>query len=307
LKQQKIDHRRNEYTSRFLLGMSEVGHMLDGYRAVSNKSAAFELLASNLVFRKKDKELKALLLEHGVGREQDPAFEFYTGQVRLLRSDAAGAEPHFAAAVARGAAKHQWRFRRGLFEARVKLGRAAATYEQFKQRPETFGSLASLCKENKDAAQLQQLLNAYRGDQADDADLATWEVELLWLKHDYEGVLKLLKERREQGFALPPFPWQADDYRVRSLIKLKRTAEAIREAEAAVKSRNGDSLLLILARAASGDVEQTIAALGAKPQPFLLKRCYEDEELGPILRSESFQAFRAKHPKPPEEPDQPRE
>lgn len=306
-RQQKVDYLRHQYTSRFLLNMSEAGHILEGYRAVADKSAAFEVLASNLVLRKKDKELEALLQEHGAGRGQDPAFEFYTGQVRLLRGDAAGAEPHLAAAVARGAAKDQWRFRQGLFKARVKLGRAAATYEQFKQLPGTFGSLASLCKEKKDAAQLKQLLDASRRDQADDAELWTWELERLWLQHDYEGVLKLLTERREQGFRSSRFSGQADDYGVRCLVKLKRTAEAIREAEAAVKSRAGDSLLLILARAASGDVEQTLAALGAKPHPYLLKRCYEDEDLGPILRSEAFQAFRAKHPKPPEEPDQPRE
>src|SRR5581483_9835401 len=127
-------------------------------------------------------------------------------------------------------------------------------------------------------------------------------LELRWLKQDYEGALRLLTERREDVFSQPPYRWKAKEYQVRCLVKLKRYDEAIRAADEIVKKRLGDRLLLVLAHAARGDVPQTITAMGNQGKDtFFVQHCYQDDDLGPILKSKQFQAFRAKFPEPPKE------
>jgi predicted Zn-dependent protease len=300
---QVAEARRSQYVSRFLHEMQGQGLVIEGYRAAPDKSAAFQTLAPQLVYQKKDKELAALLAEHERGREADPLCEFFQGELHLLRGEADKAEPHFAAALARGTPRDQWRFRNGLFRARVKAGKAAATYPEVEPGPATFEALAALCVQEKDARQLQALIDANHKAHPDDANVPAWELEVKWLNQDYDGVLKLLAEHREDVFDLPRFRWKANDYRVRALVKLKRTGDAIREAEAVAKRRSGNSVLLVLAHAAAGDVKQTIAALERqKPEPYLVRSCYQDADLGPILRGEAFGAFRQKFPEPKDEP-----
>jgi hypothetical protein len=132
--------------------------------------------------------------------------------------------------------------------------------------------------------------------------VAAWEIEVKYLNQDYEGVLKLLAENQEEVFGLPMWRWKADEYQVRCLVKLKRTQDAIREAEAVAKKPTGSRMWLLLAHAAAGDVKQTIATLEKKrPQPYFLSSCYKDPDLGPILRSEPFKEFREKFPEPTDE------
>ncbi len=60
--------------------------------------------------------------------------------------------------------------------------------------------------------------------------------------------------------------------------------------------------MLVLAQAATGDVRQTVAAMGEPGKAaFFVRRCYADADLGPLLRGEGFQAFRAKFPEPKED------
>jgi hypothetical protein len=90
---------------------------------------------------------------------------------------------------------------------------------------------------------------------------------------------------------------------VRCLIKLKRTAEAIKDAESLLKRRRDDGKLLVLAHASAGDVKQTIAALEKLPtRSYLLSDCYQDQDLGPILRSDAFRELRVKFPEPKHRP-----
>ena len=85
-------------------------------------------------------------------------------------------------------------------------------------------------------------------------------------------------------------------------MKLKRGGEAVRAAEEVVKKRSGDRLLLVLARAATGDVPQTIAAMGElRKAGFFVRRCYQDPDLGPLLQGKAFGAFRDRFPEPKED------
>ena len=148
---------------------------------------------------------------------------------------------------------------------------------------------------------MQALIDACRKADPDEAGLPVWDLDLKYLRHDYEGVLKMLAENEEEVFGQPMWPWKADDYRVRCLVKLKRTDDALREAEALAKKRTGSRLFLVLAHASTGDAKKTIAALGKNPQPYFLSDCYKDPDLGPILRSEPFKELREKFPEPTDE------
>jgi hypothetical protein len=114
--------------------------------------------------------------------------------------------------------------------------------------------------------------------------------------------LRILSDRRDDLFVRPQWRWKSNDYRVRCLLRLMRTDDALREAQAVAKREYGNRVLLVLAHATAGDVKQTIAVVEKpRPQPYFLKTCYQDEDLGPLLRSEPFEAFRKKFPEPKEE------
>jgi hypothetical protein len=294
--------------SRFVLDMADIDQGVPAYRAVADKPRAFQTLAQHLLFRKKEKELAALLEEHGKANAEEAMYRFYRGELELLRGDAKQAEPYFAAALARGLLQDQWRLRNGLFRVRIKLGQAVRAYQEVEPGPATFEAVAHLCLQDKDAKQLQALLDAYRQAHADDVNLPGWDVQVRWLNKDYEGVVKALTENREQLSALPRFRWQFGNYLVRGLVKLGRARDAVQEAEALEKKKAGNPIALVLAHASTGDVKQTIAVLEKlRVQPYTLRSCYQDEDLGALLQSEPFRELREKFPRPKDVPDNDRD
>jgi len=285
----------------WLMDMQEAGLLLEGYRAAPDKSSALSWLANRLESAKKDKELAALLEEHGKDHADDPLYRYYQGELFLLRGDAQQAEPHFVAALAKAPPQQQPSYRQGLFRARIKLGQTAATYQEAGRGTAHFEALANLCLQEKDAKQLQTLIAAHRQAMPDDASLPAWDVEVPWLNGDYEGVLKVLQEHPLDTFAWSRFRWKYESYRVRSLVKLKRGQEAIQEAESFAKGPSGNGVLLVLAHTSTGDVKQSIAVMEKlRSRSWVLRGCYQDADLGAILRGEAFRAFREQFPEPKE-------
>lgn len=299
-RKQAIEYLRSSYQSSFLADMEDAGQWLEGYRAAVDKGQALNTLAGRLLSQKKEKELAALLEEYHKSGGGEPWYSFYLGELHLLRGQARQAIPYFVAALAKGGAMEQWRLRAGLNRARVQAGEAAIAYEEAAKANEgAFASLAFLCSQKKDLKQLQELIDAHRKVKPSDPALISWELEVLWLKQDYEGALGLLTKHGEDVFAQPQFRWKADNCRVRCLVKLQRGEEAVRVAEDIVKKHSGDQLLLVLAYAARGDVPRTIAAMGKLGKAkYFVQRCYEDADLGPLLQREQFQAYRTQFPKP---------
>jgi tetratricopeptide (TPR) repeat protein len=283
--------------------LTDEGLALDAYRAATDKTFAFQTMAAYLLAKKKDKELASLLTEYAPGRGNDQQCLCYSGELSLLRGDFDAADRWFTAALANATRVEQWRARQGVFRARVKAGKAVSAYQDVKSDINNFLPLANLCVEEKDVRQLQALIDAHRMARPDDDDLAIWDVEVKWLSNDYEGTLKLLTDRREE-FDTPSLRWKANDRLVRALVKLKRNADAVRQAEAATKKRFDYPLLLVLAHAAAGDAKQAAAVVEKnRPNAYLVAMCYRDPDLGPLLRSEAFREFRAKYPEPKDVPD----
>jgi hypothetical protein len=281
-----------------LYDLDDAGQGIEAYRIVAGAPGAFTILAGRLVIAKKDKILAQLIDEHAKSKPADPWLEHYRGELLMLRGAAEQAAEHFAAAQRRLPARDNFTSRRALFRARIKAGKAVATYQEFGQGIRTFEDLARDCLNDKNPAQLAALVIAHRQVDPDDHTLPMWEVEAARLNNDDDAALKLLAAHQEL-FKLPRFRWQAHDLQVRSLVRKKQFAEAVREAQAFTKKQRAPSLTLVLAHAAQGDVKQMLAVMEShRVQYYFIDDCYRDPDLGPILRGDGFAAFRERYPEP---------
>jgi hypothetical protein len=258
---EKEAHQRNGYVIQFVQAMHELGRGLEGYRAAPDKALAFEDLARTLTYQKKADELKRLLAEHGKRDANSAPYRFYCGELALLAGNVAEADGHFTAALGKAPRQADWRYRQGLVRARVKAGKTARTYQEAGAVRFTFEELAQACVADRNARELESLLTAHRRAEPEDEALVVWKLELHWLKKDYEGALKVLAEHRAGALAPPRFRWKRDDYLVRCLVRLKRPADAVREAQALTRNKRGDAFLLLLAHAAAGDVKNALASM----------------------------------------------
>jgi len=297
---QPADEQRRWYVEQFIREMQEVGKGLDAYQAAPDRKAAFETLAAILHRQKKPEELRRLLQMQANQTPQSSLYLYYSGEDHLQRGELAEANRFLGEALTRCDPQHQWLVRNGLYRARVRAGKTVETYQEFRGDKDTFDTLARACVEENDARQLQELLANRRASHPDDAGLPSWDLEVRWLNKDYPGIVKLIAEQRTGPLSRPRFRWKRDDYLIRSLVRLNRGKEAVAEAQA-LKERDGNLLLLVLAHAAQGNASEAIAAMpkGAAHWP-RAEDCYRDNDLGPILRSDALRPFREKYPEPKE-------
>ncbi len=299
---QTLDSRRKDYLRDFVLDMAAAGQTVQAYGAAPDKVFAFEALAGNLVFQKKEKELAQLLDAHRLNQRADqPWHHFFSGELALLRGDIPQADRHFSAAFAKASPQNNWTCRHRLYLIRIKAGKAAATYQEFGRGNRIFQDLAQQCLNDKNAPQLADLIAAHRLDRPEDSHIPAWELDVKWLNQDYAGTWQLLTQNRQRLAGHSSFRWKFDNYLVRCLVKLKKTTEAIQEAETIVHKRQGNRLLLVLAQASAGDVNRTIAVMDKHRSQYLVEDCYRDPDLGPLLRGEPFREFRLRFPEPKKE------
>jgi tetratricopeptide (TPR) repeat protein len=294
---QKVDYRRQGYVGGYVRYMHGEGKGMEGYRTAPDRAVAFETLAGLLVQEKKKEELARLIEEHSRDTPTSPLHGFYAGELALLQGDPAGAEAHFAAGAEKG--RNRWRWQNGLYRGRVQAGKVVQTYEEFRKEPRIFATLASVCSAEKKPRQLEALIAAHRKARPEDGAILFWELERRWLDDDHAGVVRLIEEDREGVLSRPSFRWRRTDRLVRSLIKLKRHADARREARVSRK-KGGSDLLVVLAHAAAGDVPASLKAAkeATRNSDWVVASFYHDPDLGPILRSEAFADFRKKYPPP---------
>jgi predicted Zn-dependent protease len=297
-RKQTVQEVREEYVWTLIDELARQGKGLEGYRASPDRRLGFRTLANAFLGGKKPAELEKLLEEHRKADPGDVQIGLYTGELHLLRDEIDKAEGSFAEALRKVPAEQQAHVRFLLFRVRVKAGKAVATWREFRDDPMALEVLLSVCILEKQTDQLTEVIAARRQSSPDDPDLPAWELELKWLKKDYAGALKLMTEHAEALADNQRMSWKLGEYRVRALVRLNRAQEALKEAEGLVEGR-ADPLLLILAQAATGDVMKTIAALEKyRSDKELPADCYADEDLGPILRSDAFKAFRDRFPEP---------
>jgi hypothetical protein len=272
---------------------------LAAYTYSPDKRAAFQQLAWRYRNPKQVKEFERLIQEHAKNDPNDPKLPLEQAELHLLRGEAVLAEKQFALAKEKGNANDKYAVRTGLIRARIRLGKIVQTYEEFGAGNQTFLDLASQCISEKNPDQLQGLLAAHRLAIPTFKNVALWELEICWLKKDYEGALNRITPDRARLLGNPTTRWKAESYLVRSLVRLQKSKAALHEAEALNRRNHGPYLLVALALAASGDVPGMVAFAKDRPeQRFFLEDAYRDEDLGPILRSDAFRMFREQFPEP---------
>lgn len=285
-----------QLTREYVHQMAEMGRSLQAYRLVTDKKTALKAAAEVLSRKKQSDELETLLKEYEKNAPGDAVIDLYRGDIELDRGDLAKAEAAYKKALATERPDLAWRCVSSLRTIRIKKGEAAQALAENADGARTFGNLAMACLTLKDAGQLDKLLAARRKLGPATPETRRWEIQLLALKKDDAAIVKTVAALRAEKAPFNDRMFLADKL-VRALVHLKKHDEAVREAEAAVKVRYADRLLLVLARAAQGDVAKTIEAAERMDNGGRF-RFYRDPDLGPLLAQDAFRPFRDRFPQP---------
>jgi Tetratricopeptide repeat len=310
------EEQRREYLDGFLSAMIEAGKPLDGYRAVPDATAAFTALAellddddSDLDDPKATAWLNELVAAHGAKHADDPRLPFYAGRVAVRSADYAAAEKHFAAGMKReldDELRESYRHER--VHARFAAGDGLSAYRDIGPSEKTFTQLAFLFTGEKDPVpNLTALIAAHKKAVPLDPNLPSWEIERLWLKHEYTAIVERLQADRAPLAKEQARRTVIQDRLIRSLVRLKRTDEARRECDVLGENYSAP-VLSALTAATAGDVARVTAAAdeyAAAHGDFPAYWFYNDPDLGPLLRGPAFAEFRKKYPPPPERNQKP--
>lgn len=300
---------RARYLNGFIYTMLEKGKSLEAYSAVSDADAsqAFDAVAGNLLFPDFDEDkaadfakLEMLIDVHRKRKPKDPLLNYYSAQILFENKDYAAVERLLAEAMANDLEandlnRHRWLRVQALYKA----GKGLIAYQTVRPAKTTFSQLAHAYQADSNLDGLEALLEAHRRAEPQDADGIYWKGQLHFRRAEYAEAIKqfdLFRFRR--GNDGHEYDWQLRDSLIRSLVRLKRIADAECELEKEPE-RYRFSLLYAVIVAAAGKVAETEAILDelAKNQ-WLPATFHADPDLGPALRSEPFAKLREKYPPP---------
>jgi tetratricopeptide (TPR) repeat protein len=322
---------RARYLREFLYDSAAAGKPLDGYREAPDPDSAFRTLADALLGRFSDRSLpvadfdddfpdddfddeplpprrmsaaqasaalRQLIAAHLEKRPDDAAAHLYAGEIYRRE----GAYDKAAEAFAHGMARKpppelRLRFQYDHVQALYQAGKGLSAYTDLGRDKQTYYQLASLFVRDHKAKGLEALIAAHRQTEPNDPTLPVWETEARFVAGDYAAALQLLRQHRDGAFAQPNERWRYKDRLVRSLVRLKRFDEALHEARAFAKERNGNLLLPAVVYAAAGDVAKTEAELVKCARRYYgTYAFYNDPDLGPALGRAPFRALRQRFP-----------
>lgn len=281
----------------FLADIATFDLAVEAYRCIPDKRDAFSHMIWKYRHPDRVKELERLIAEHARQQPDDPRLFTERGELHILKKEYALAEAQFAQAKLKNPKDHFAGL--GLIRARVKLGKTAELYRELGASTRAFNDIANQCVFLKDGDQLERLLTEHRKAHPDAKRLAVWDVEANWQKKDYAAVVQALQADGGALLKNQNMRWKCESYLVRSLVRMKKTKEAVLEAET-ISKKQGSQVLLALAIASTGDMARFQAFLETKKnQRFFIDDCYRDEDLGPLLRGDNFRAVRDRYPPPP--------
>jgi tetratricopeptide (TPR) repeat protein len=291
--------KNSAWVAGFLDAMVAAGKPVEGYQAAPEPKQAFRIVADELIENGSAPELRMLVQKHAEKCPDDVWLLYYSGEAHMMKEEYAAAEADFDKGLSQAALNDEEKasYRSEYLGASFEAGHGLKAYEAVTEKTAAFLQLAGHFASKPDSAGLAQLIEAHRKNQADDPYLPRYEAEVKWLDKDYAGVVDCLTGKRERILQEQNNRWMFADRLVRSLARLKRTDEALKEWRAL--QANSNPVLEAVIHALAGDVAQTETALarcvakGSGTWAF-----HNDPDLGPILRSDPFQKLCQKYPDP---------
>ena len=283
----------------FFMDTQTIDKPLEGYRLAPDKVIAFENVARYLVEKKNADLLEILLREHLKQVPDGAVSRTYRAELHLLRSQNVLALTEARRALELAVGQQRYAGQLVLYRAAIQSGVAALVLREQAGDTNTYRALVTQCLLAKRTDQLGAVLRMQRSIDPDDGELEVDELDLLWLKKDYAEIVRRLNAATDGPLRALRFSYRVEAHRIRSLVRLKRFPEAVAVAEAALKKGSYSSVLLLLPYAAQGDVKRTLEFADKYCRAsYVLRECYRDEDLGPLLRSPAFASFRERFPEP---------
>ena len=281
----------------------------EAYLAAASPREGFEAVAEHLVGKGDAAALRELIARHRQGHGTDPKVHYFEGEAEELSAGYDQAMEAFSRGLDLAPAEDRESYRSRAVAAAFYADKAMHAYHRFGQgsdREPTFRQLATLSADNDELELLSSLLDRYRVDAPGDTALARWDAELCFRRGEYAAALDLLARHKEALLKDESNTAAYWDRRVRCLVRLKRFSEAVPEAEAQAGRGEGAMTLVALAHAAAGNAGRAMAALdrhvAGDEDGSAAQALYEDEDLGPLLRSGLLRAWRERHPPPSSRP-----
>lgn len=301
------------FLSHFVTTSVLAGEAVEAYEAAADRRAVFRSLAGQMLWKKETAPLQRLIDVHVKQCPDDAWAHYYQAKLHEKAGKPDAAEREFALATANAATLSEAdgrsareTIRSAYVRARSQAGRGLSAYADIGPKKPTFDQLAWHFSAENEADNLEQLIRARRADAASDADLPLWEAEVNFERKQYAQAaarLRSLAVARPASFKADedgPSHWE--DLLARSLLRANRLPEALAEARI-VAQRDKDFRYLAAAEALSGHVSAAEKALdqcledGSDPEDL-----YDDDDLGPILKTPPFAAWRLKNPMPAKRP-----
>jgi len=275
---------------------------LKAYADAPDASYAMETLADSAVEDGDAERIRELIVAHHARKPNDLLLHVYNGEVHLIEKEYGLAEKAFAKAMS-GAKRPnyvEWYRRRRVY-ALLLAGKGLAAYGKVGDRKKTFDQLAESFADKGDAKSLADLIGAHAKGAPNDGDIHLWQAEAHWIRKEYDKAANVLQKHRPAILKIPDNRFRYEDLLLRALVKSGRLTEAEKVARSSTE-RDGDPYYEAVVAGASGDVEWLRRSMRSCLKDFAdyytAADFYEDDDLGPILRSEKFKAIRKEFPPP---------
>jgi uncharacterized protein HemY len=272
------------------------------YRDADNPTEAFRKLAELLDRTDKQGQMRTLIALHREKFPRDPLVYYYLGGLEQQEHHLDEADEVLALGMRHAVdAETLEMLRSRRVEVAFNAKRALEAYRAIPPRRKTFLDLAGRLRDSKQADVLEKLVALHRQQDSRDPSLPMWDAEVYWLKKDYAAAAKSLIAGREK---LPESEiplWTYEDRLMRSLIRAERFEEAENIAQG-IKARDDESwfLLMVYAVWQDEDAAMEMAQVCIDSGNYRVNEMYDDEDIGPALKTEVFAKFRAKFPQPKE-------
>lgn len=278
------------------------GRWREAYSTATDKTRAFTLIAEYLWYEEDPGPMKELVALHRQQAPDDPQLHGYVGQLAEREGDWPRAIAAYRKAVDH-APDGGWRS--WLVAAMFYGERAMEALRTVEPTDRVFRQLMRLADVQDPPAidLMENLLHEFHSLYPEGAASTFWESRLAYLRQDYARAVELLRQHAEEIKKDDDLSWGFGPLLVDCLVRLEMYDEAQREA-LRIYQEDGDPFRAAVVAAAQGDIEQTAKWLQRCVDEFNYssRLFYNDELLGPALRSEAFKTLREQYPPPAIEP-----